>query len=46
VGGANLNFEQRLRGEIIILKIKINTMRISVKTDSKDIFSKESHIHA
>jgi hypothetical protein len=28
---ANLNFEVRLRGEIIILKIKKNTMRISVK---------------
>jgi hypothetical protein len=32
MGGANLNFEVRLRGKIIILKIrKKNTIRISVK---------------
>jgi len=31
VGGAYLNFEERLHEEIITLKTKQNTMRISVK---------------
>jgi hypothetical protein len=38
VGGANLNFEVRLRGKIIIFKIKKIPRESAWKTDSNDIF--------
>jgi hypothetical protein len=40
MGGANFNFEVRLRGKIIILKIKKIPWESAWKTDSNDIFFK------